>query len=503
MSAWERWQPQRQHQSMTSRLQEPTSEGQEDTYRGAVVRGSAWTIGGHLFLNLLRLGANVVLARLLFPEAFGAMLLIQIFLQGLQMLSDLGFGIGIVQSRRGEDPRFLDTAWTLGIARGILLWIASILGAEWMARFYEVPILAEAIPVVGFSSVLMGLASTKIYTELRGLSLGRKTVNETVGYVLCCLVMVGWASVDRSIWALVAGILVQNAVVALLSHTNLPGHRNRLDLERAAIREQFLFGRWIFVSTTITYGAINIDRALLGKLVPIEYLGVYGMATAVAILPLAVAGMLIGQVQFPVLSKAARNNHAELHALLLDSRHRVLAGTGFALLAVLFLSPPFFRLAYDDRYAAAQWMTPLMTLPAWFILLKQSADRAFPALGRNGALVPIELVQFFLRFAGGYLGYRLGGVAGFIIGLAGGAIGAEVILVIALRRLGVNVLSQDLRSTAIFLAFGIVAAGSSAAVYGWFGTESSIERSAVEILVGITVLVPVALRALAIVNRRK
>src|SRR5216110_1744022 len=77
------------------------------------VRGSLWTIFGFGAAQILRLGSNLVLTRLLFPKAFGLMSLISIFMQGLTMFSDLGIGPSIVRSQRGEDDLFLHTAWTI------------------------------------------------------------------------------------------------------------------------------------------------------------------------------------------------------------------------------------------------------------------------------------------------------------------------------------------------------------------------------------------------------
>jgi O-antigen/teichoic acid export membrane protein len=76
----------------------------------------------------LRLGSNIVLAWLLFPEAFGLMLLVNVFMQGLQMFSDIGIGPSIIQNKRGNDPDFLNTAWTIQAIRGFVLWfIACVL----------------------------------------------------------------------------------------------------------------------------------------------------------------------------------------------------------------------------------------------------------------------------------------------------------------------------------------------------------------------------------------
>jgi hypothetical protein len=80
---------------------------------------------------------NLILTRLLFPEAFGLMALVQVFLSGLQMFSDIGIQTSVIRSKRGEDPAFLDTAWTVQVLRGGLLWLGCLGIAGPAAAFYE------------------------------------------------------------------------------------------------------------------------------------------------------------------------------------------------------------------------------------------------------------------------------------------------------------------------------------------------------------------------------
>ena len=68
---------------------------------------SIWTVGGYGATQVIRLANSIVLSYFLAPDAFGIMALINIFLQGLIMSSDIGVGPSIIQHDAGEDPRFL------------------------------------------------------------------------------------------------------------------------------------------------------------------------------------------------------------------------------------------------------------------------------------------------------------------------------------------------------------------------------------------------------------
>lgn len=84
--------------------------------------GGAFVAGSYVFAQFARLLSNLVLTRLLYPEAFGVMALVMVVLVGLQMFSDVGIGPAISRSARGDDPDFLNTAWTLNVFRGAGLW---------------------------------------------------------------------------------------------------------------------------------------------------------------------------------------------------------------------------------------------------------------------------------------------------------------------------------------------------------------------------------------------
>ena len=140
-----------------------------------IMRSSMFTIMGFGLQQAIRFGSNLVLARLLFPEAFGTMALVTVLLVGLTMLSDLGIQPAIQSSKRGDDPAFLNTAWTLNMIRAGILVAAACALAWPVAWFYEEPILSQLIPVAALSLPLLALEPTRAETASRHMLLGRVT----------------------------------------------------------------------------------------------------------------------------------------------------------------------------------------------------------------------------------------------------------------------------------------------------------------------------------------
>ena len=125
-------------------------------------------------------GNNLILTRLLIPEYFGLMSLVTTFRIGLELFSDIGIGQNIVNSKRGDDPTFLNTAWTLQVIRGFVIWIICIFLAFPAAKFYNEPRLTGLIPIVVFYSVLDGFTSTSIHSLHRRMELGKLSLYELI-----------------------------------------------------------------------------------------------------------------------------------------------------------------------------------------------------------------------------------------------------------------------------------------------------------------------------------
>src|SRR5258708_4046144 len=155
----------------------PTAaESARASLKSRVISGSMWTLLSYGASQVLRLAGNLVFAKLLFPEAFGLLALVNIFVQGLAMFSDIGIGPSLIQSRRGEDPAFINTAWTIQVVRGFILWIVSVIGAQPFAAWYGNPQLATLIPVAALAAVISSFNSTRIFTSSRRIALARITL---------------------------------------------------------------------------------------------------------------------------------------------------------------------------------------------------------------------------------------------------------------------------------------------------------------------------------------
>jgi len=467
--------------------------------RARALQGSVWTIVEYLVNNLLRLASNLVLAHTLFPEAFALVAYASIVIQGLDMFSDIGIGPAIVQSSRGSDPLFLNTAWTFQIIRGWLLFLLTLFLGWPMAWFYNEPQLALIIPACGLNFIVSGLQSTAVHTCSRSLALGRLTAWGITETVLKAIITITWAWFWPSVWAIVGGAFISYTIGMILTHTILPGIRNTLCWERSAVSTLMRFGGWISLSTMFTFIAGQADRLMLGKLVAMGVVGVYSIALMFARLPYEIGSRLAQSVLFPALADVARNDREALRAKFLKSRDAILAICQLGTVVLLVGSPWFFRLIYDERYIDAAIFAPLLAGTAWFSILQITADRALLALGNARVLALSNFINLSVTISACLIGFHFDQLRGFIIGLGLGNFSGHAVIAWALTRHGISIVRQDFLYTMLVTIASLIGLSATMLVDGINNTYWTLILA----VVGVSVSAFIAYRRLEFIIQEK
>lgn len=375
----------------------------------------------HIVVPALRFGGQNVVSRLLLPSQMGIMSLVNSVRSGLELFSDTGVEPNIVQSERGDEPVFLDTAFTVQVIRGLLVFLVACGLSPFLADWYGEPQLQWLLPAVSITALLSGFTSTKWVLSERHFRLGRVALIEILAQVLGTGTMVVWALVSPTIWSLVAAAVMGAITELVLSYALLEGYSATFGWERAAARSLLSFGKWILLSTAIFFAVGEADRLILGAITRdnMALLGMYHVAASIAKIPGEATASLASKVMLPLFSRA-RLKQGDFSEPFSSARRLVLIVSGFVLSGLIGGGPAAIRLVYDARYHdGAGWMLQAIALGMWFAapggpnnsaLLAKGEPRFlaftnFAKLVALGALVPLGAWQF--GFPGAVMGFAL------------------------------------------------------------------------------------------------
>lgn len=415
------------------------------------VRGTLWTVFGYGSSQGLRFAGNLILTRLLVPDLFGLMALVQIFIRGLSLFSDIGIRPSIIRSDRGDDPIFLNTAWTIQVIRGFGLWIGCLMIALPVSNYYENPKLIWLIPIVGLTTIISGFNSTSLASLNRHLEVSKLSLLELGVQIVSLVILIVWATLSPSIWALVGGNLISVALMALCSHRLNSGKPNRFVWDPEAIKEIISFGKWIFLSTAMTFLASEADRILLGKFFSLELLGIYVVAFTFADIPRQVSLKVSTQILLPTFSQLLNQPRKTVKAKIIKKRWNMLLLLGFIVTVLFCFGDLIILNLYDSRYQQAAWMLPIIAIGLWPLLLCTTIDRFLMAIGKPIYSATGNCCKFIYMIVVIPIAYSKIGVLGAIIAIAFNDIPYYLAINYGLWREKFLGITQDVRATILLV----------------------------------------------------
>jgi len=344
------------------------------------------------------------------------------------MFSDVGLSQNIIQSRNGEERRFLNTAWVLQIVRGLLLFCIALLLSfllviakeqGWLIEntAYANPELPFVIAVMSLTLLISGFQSTKPFVAKRKLQLKRITALEAGSQIsgLIVMILLAWAS--PTIWSLVTGSIVAIIVKVVLSHVAFKGVMNRIEWDKESFYEIFNFGKWIFVSSILGFLLAQGDRLLLANMISARELGIYSIAFFLASAAEKMLDKLRGAVFFPAFSEVVRERPEDLSEIYYKARRPVdifvLFTAGF-----LFMSgESIVKFLYDERYHEAGWMLQVLSIYLVFVCYTL-AGHCFLAQGRARLLSILNLIQVVTLYISLPVMFYMYGIKGAVWAIA-------------------------------------------------------------------------------------
>lgn len=263
-------------------LRNPNSLGQR------AMTASLWQVGAMGVQYPLRLASNLILTRILAPEAFGMMAIITMVHVGLYLFTDVGIIQSVMRHKRGEEPLYLRVAWVVQVIRGIgivtvliLIGLAAlILGPRFAApgTVYADPLLPGLIWFSGIGLMAKALESTNVLLAQRRMHQRLVVMTELICQVVGIVIMVSLAYVLENVWALAIGTVMVSILRCILSHTVFPGPCMRFAWDPEQAREMWAFGKWLIGASMggflLSYG----DRLILSALIDKRVFGVYAIS---------------------------------------------------------------------------------------------------------------------------------------------------------------------------------------------------------------------------------
>jgi O-antigen/teichoic acid export membrane protein len=272
------------------------------------------------------------------------------------------------------------------------------------------------IPVSGLTALISGFNSTKIFSAYRGMKIGQVTLLELGSQVAGVLFTVACALVWPSIWALVLGGLFAALFKLLASHRFLPGVNNRPCLEPGAMQELVSFGRWIILSTFLSFTTNSAASLILGKFMTVADVGIFAIASTLANIVQQAYEQICSRVLLPLYSRIKDLPQDQLRSRVRRVRIAVMLTFAPPLCAMVLYGQALIEFLLDPRYHSGGWILQLFAASALPLVISGTSPY-YLSTGNSLLMMKLSAARLGFYLTGCVVGWYLGGAHGIIWGI--------------------------------------------------------------------------------------
>lgn len=282
--------------------------------RNQTIKGLQWKTIGQFGRQISTLLITILLLRLLQPDDFGLLALVILIINLGNLLIEFGLSAVLIQKRELSQAE-KDTVFWFCFSTGIVLTISLNISPEFLADWFNAPLLTKIIPV---SSIMLLCQSLSIVPralfekELQFQVLAKIELSAIIssGFVAVLMAFNG-----LGLWSLV----LQQVLIYLISLILLwyfSNYTPHFQFKFNLLKKFIYLGGSLFSNYTFAYVASNLDDYIIGKYFGAHALGLYNKAFTIISLPVKNISHILSKVMLPSFSKIKTNQTLLQHIYL-------------------------------------------------------------------------------------------------------------------------------------------------------------------------------------------
>ena len=363
-----------------------------------VANATKWSAITELIAKLILPITNMVLARLLTPEAFGVVATITMIVTFAEIFTDAGFQKYLIQHEFTDNvdrEESTNVAFWSNFILSLFLWLIIGIFCEPLATLVGNPGLGNVITIACISIPLAAFSSIQMALYKRDLDFKTLFKVRIAGILVPILVTIPLALWLRSYWALVIGTIATNFVNAIVL-TVYSKWRPRLYYSFGKLKEMLSFSIWSVVEAISIWMTNYLDIFIIGIFLNEYYLGIYktSMTTVGQITSLITAATT--PILFSVLSRL-QNDRAQFQEMFF--KFQKLVGI---LVIPLGVGIYCFRDLVTEILLGGQWLEAANFIGLWgltsaiTIVLAHYCSEVYRSLGKPKLSVLAQLLHIIV-----------------------------------------------------------------------------------------------------------
>lgn len=266
---------------------------------------TAWSAVDVFARQGVQFAVTVLLARLLTPADFGAIVLMSLFTGVALTVAEAGVTTSIVQRPTVTDD---DTTTALWLTTAVAVVMAAALGlaGPLIADYYDSPELRGLAVVLAVNVVIASCGFVPTALLQRELDFRVIAMSGAFASLTSGLLAVVLAHQGAGVWALAGQQLALSAVGTALVWL-MGGWRPRGRITRATSEALLRSGRYVMPANLLDIVFVRSYTVLIGRSYGVSDVGYYSRADQTQQLPIQMLSIIFGRVALPLFSRAGED----------------------------------------------------------------------------------------------------------------------------------------------------------------------------------------------------
>lgn len=354
------------------------------------ISGVFWTFSQQFGVQIINFVVQIILARLLLPEAFGIIALIQIFMSIGQTLMDGGMTSSLIRTVNADQKDY-SSVFFINLLSSIVIYLVIFLLAPHIATFFSLPVLTNVLRVYTLTFIIQALVAVQTTKLTKEMNFKLQMYMQIPSTIIGGSVGVFLAYKDFGVWSLVWMSLV-TTFLFMVQHWVWSDWRPSFIFDKRRFKYHFNFGYKLTLSALITNLYFNSFSFIIGKFFSATQLGYYNQAHNLRMFPVRNITSALQKVTYPIFSQIKDDN-----ARLKTAFKRITSIVFFIVTPVMsFLilyAEPLYRIVLTEKWLPSVPFFQILCISAIFYPQSMYNLNVITAKGYSGLHFKLEVIK--------------------------------------------------------------------------------------------------------------
>lgn len=387
-----------------------------DSLRKKTLIGSIWMMFERFGYLTIQFVSNLVLARLLMPEDFGAIGIMMVFITLSHVFIDSGFSASLIQKKEiSEHDK--STVFFTNLALSVFVYVLLFFASPWIAEFFHIDQLRSLFRILGIVLLIDAFCAIQNTMLMREMNFKRLTQIKLAAIVIAASVAIYLAYTGFGIWALIVQYILYSTIRTSVTWIFAKWHPI-IAFSKESFKTLFGFGFKLLLQSFVAQLYMNFQQILIGRFYKPADLGYYSQARQFQQIPTGTVTQVINSVAFPAYAKL-QDDRDQLRQMFRQNVQIVAFINTPIMVLLASIAQPLIILLYSSKWIGSIHYFQFLCIGfGIFLAVHECSISVLKAVGRSDYVLKLEIIKKILGVIFILIGINVWGIWGILYALA-------------------------------------------------------------------------------------